>query len=388
MDRHVFAVICGKFFLDLVGVSFFILLNFFFTEKAYQDFEAASFFKYRFAAVMLLGIPFGLLIKGRKLRNFFLMGAIITPISALLTLYAIDIRYDFLIMVSMFFLGVGFTFVQVSALPYVVLNTKKEKHSESIALLYLTWVVSGLVAGGLNYAGNLIAPDLFTIKFLLTISSLLGCIAFPIFLLNTKEETISEKVPFRNTFSNYDWLPIAKVTFPTLLIAVGAGFSIPFMNLFFEYVHGMHFSHYSLLVFSTNFLVVFAVLLIPTVKKNYGYHIAITLMQSIGIFCLVMLAFTEYYKEMFFAIWIAGLLFVMRQPMMSVAGPMTSELSLYIVGKKNQELIAAIQASIWNGCWFISSFLFTIFRKSGLAYSTIFLLTAVLYVFGVCGGLI
>jgi len=281
--------------------------------------------------------------------------------------------------------SVGFALTKVCALPYVVLNTDQEKHSESIALLYLTWSVASLVAGAFNFLGAYFYPEVFNVTTLLNIYCWIGFLAIPLFFYNRKPEKISAKVPFADTLSNYDWGLIGKVVFPTLFIAVGAGFSIPFINLFFEYIHGVEFDKFSLIVFCTHFLVISSVLIIPSIKRKYGYKVAITRFQTFGILCLVMLASTEWYSHLSYAVFIAIFFYIIRQPSMSVAAPMASELSLYYVGKKNQELIAALQASIWNGCWFISSFLFTIFRKNAWPYSNIFLLTAGLYIIGVLG---
>jgi hypothetical protein len=40
---------------------------------------------------------------------------------------------------------------------------------------------------------------------------------------------------------------------------------------------------------------------------------------------------------------------------MNIAAPVTSEVSMYYVGKRNQELMSAINSAIWSGSWFISS---------------------------------
>jgi hypothetical protein len=54
-------------------------------------------------------------------------------------------------------------------------------------------------------------------------------------------------------------------------------------------------------------------------------------------------------------------------------------MTLYFVGKKNQEMIAALNASIWSGAWFFSSLIFAFLRKQQIAYVQIFMLTVVLY---------
>jgi hypothetical protein len=74
---------------------------------------------------------------------------------------------------------------------------------------------------------------------------------------------------------------------------------------------------------------------------------------------------------------------IIRQPLMNMAAPMTSEITMLYVGRKNQEMMSAITAAIWSGSWFISAWLFEILRKSGLSYMSIFLITAGLYIFGI-----
>jgi hypothetical protein len=64
---------------------------------------------------------------------------------------------------------------------------------------------------------------------------------------------------------------------------------------------------------------------------------------------------------------LAILFFIFRQPLINVAGPMTSELTMYYVGKKNRELVSALNAAIWSGSWFISSQIFAFLRGYGLS---------------------
>jgi hypothetical protein len=53
------------------------------------------------------------------------------------------------------------------------------------------------------------------------------------------------------------------------------------------------------------------------------------------------------------------------------------------VGEKNQELISAVNSSIWSATWFISAKIFQYLRKLDFEYYKIFFLTAVLYAMGV-----
>ncbi|PIZ65101.1 MAG: hypothetical protein COY19_08350 [Candidatus Marinimicrobia bacterium CG_4_10_14_0_2_um_filter_48_9] len=53
------------------------------------------------------------------------------------------------------------------------------------------------------------------------------------------------------------------------------------------------------------------------------------------------------------------------------------------VGKRNQELISALDSSIWSASWFVSAKIFQFLRSVELPYYKIFLITAVLYSCGV-----
>ena len=76
---------------------------------------------------------------------------------------------------------------------------------------------------------------------------------------------------------------------------------------------------------------------------------------------------------------IAVIAFLTRQPLMSVAAPATSELSLHYVGERNQEIIGALNATVWSGSWFVSSRIFGYLRSIEMPYVNIFLFTAGLY---------
>jgi predicted MFS family arabinose efflux permease len=167
------------------------------------------------------------------------------------------------------------------------------------------------------------------------------------------------------------------------LIAFGAGFTIPFINLFFQSVHGMGSSHFSLMNSIAFSLVVIGAFLAPEMKRRFGYQVAITLVQSMAIVLLFTLGTTEWYKNLPIGIIVAVTTFIIRQPLMSMAGPMTSELTLNYVGEKNREMISAINAAIWSGCWFASAKIFSVLREANIAYSNIIFITVGFYIIGV-----
>ncbi len=383
LEKPVINMLLGEFFLQIVNAVFFLFLNFYMIGEGYRDYDIAYFVSFRFLSVMLFSLPLGLYIKGKKLKPFFMASAIAVPVVALLILYAITTRNEILLTASFILWSISFSLYQIPALPFILLNSKRENHSEAIASYFLTWSIATFLCGLFSYFLALFAPQLFNDRNILILFSLIGFISIWYVAKIDLKENVSAATQLKNISSDYDWKLIFRVTFPTLIIAVGAGFTIPFINLFFLKVHGMDSKTFSAIGSISYLLVALGVLIVPEIKRRSNYYVAITFIQSLSIVFLLLMATTEYYKHLWYALPLAVVFFTFRQPLMNVAGPMTSELTMYYVGNRNREMVSALNASIWSGSWFISSQIFGWLRSFGLSYVNVFLITASLYIIGV-----
>jgi len=174
-----------------------------------------------------------------------------------------------------------------------------------------------------------------------------------------------------------------KAIVPTIIIAIGAGLTIPFINLFFFHNFQIDSTGFAVIGGVASVLVAFLALLVPNIKNKLGFKKGITYTQTIAVLALIALATTEFFVSYWWALPVAVLCFWVRTPLMNMAAPMTSELIMNYVGKKNQEMLSAIMAAIWSGSWFFSSQIFRHLKAEGLPYAYIFYITAVLYGFGV-----
>lgn len=353
------------------------------SEEGFADYEIADVLSYRFLAVFLLAFPLGLLIKGRRLVPLFWIAVIGVGLMSHLLIYAISQHWDWGLKLAAGLWGGTYVFIQVSILPYILLNTPKEQHSEGISLSFLSlgstyFLVGTLYAIASNTTTWVVEKN--TMQFFATLTLIVGSF----FLLRIRgKEHITRRIPFREIRSGYDWGLIFKATIPTVLIAIGAGFTIPVINLFFLHVHGVPSETFTALGSATWLLVIVVMLLMPTIRRRYGYRVAITRFQSLSVLALFGLAATEWLLPWTGAVVLAALCYVIRQPLMSAASPMTSELVMYYVGERNQEIIASLNASVWSGSWFVSTGIFSLLRQQGWSYSSIFMFTVVLYIVGI-----
>ncbi len=351
-------------------------------KSGFRDYESASFVSFRFLGVLLFAFPLGLFIKGRKLKPLFYMSSIATPLLSLIIIEAIDLNLPIVLYASLFLWGLSFTGIQITALPFILRNAKKETQIEAITMSYSTFSIGGIMGGLIIFSLRNINPELFDEKLILQIISILGFISIPFVFNIKKQEHIPEIKRKRTDLRDFDWIIIFKALIPTFIIAVGAGLTIPFIGLFFFKIHGLDSDQFALLSTVATILVFSIVLFVPIIKNKLGYKRAIPLTQITAIGALIILALTEVI-DIWFASYIAMGMFLLRQPLMNMAGPMTSDLVMKYVGEKNREMMSALIAAVWSGSWFISSTIFQVLRQIGLQYVYVFLITAGLYLFGV-----
>ena len=380
LEPHIVNVLKAQFFIQLVGGAFFLILNIFLSSNGFSDSKIANFISYRFLAVMLLAFPLGFFIKGKVLRPFFIFGSLGVPIIAILIVLVINFKLENFLPILFVIWGVLYTSFQVSVLPYIMRNTIPEHQTHAISMSFATnsfgMILSGLLIFLLDYFLQIDDG-----QSLIIISVLGFCGIY--FLFKVKVDSVTLLDINKNKKNFFNWFVIFKAVIPTLIIAVGAGLTIPFINLFFFHNFFIEASEFALIGSATSVLVAISSLFVPEIKKRIGYKKGITLTQSLAVGALVLLATTEVFKQHWLALPVALACYMFRAPLMNMAAPMTSELTMNYVGKKNQEMLSAIMAAIWSGSWYFSSQIFRFLIEYGFEYSHIFYITAVLYSFGI-----
>ena len=391
LPRMIHMLIMLEFTLSLIHVAFILVLNIFLRKQGFSDPEIASFNSLRFIGALIFAFPLGIYIRGKKLKPFFLLAAIIVPITSALIIESVHNETIPLIKLSFLLWGVGMMLMRVCSLPFIIRNTTQDNSTEALSLSASTWslatIFSGIIISGLDWI-NYYSFGSWIIYFnernILWIITILGISAI-IFALRISEKApnnIQKDSTVFSLYKQYDWKVIIKALSPLIMISIGAGLTIPFVNLFFNSVFHLSASEFSILGSITAFLVFTFSLLVPSIRKKYGYWFTIVIVQAISICCLIVMALMELYVNYSFALIIALIAYIFRQPLMHMAHPASNELLMNYVGKRNQELISALSSSLWSASWFVSAKVFEWLRLLDFQYYQIFLITAGLYIIG------
>ena len=392
LPKNIHLLFLLEFNLSLIHVAFILVLNIYLRKQGFTDPEIASFNSLRFIGALAFALPLGIYIRGKQLKPFFKLAALLVPVTSAMIIESIHFSIIPMIQLSFLSWGIGMMLMRVCSLPFIIRQTDQENSSEALSLSASTWslstIFSGLIISTLdwvsivNFGGWSLNLDERSTLWIITIigsSSIL-------FAWKIKEGEQSTDKPKNDIFSMqefYDWKLIFKAISPLILISIGAGLTIPFVNLFFNSIFGFSSSDYSMMGSLTAILVFIFSLMVPTLRKKYGYWMTIVVVQSLAIGCLVIMSLTEIYVSYEHAAFIAVTAYVMRQPLMHMAHPASNELMMNYVGKNNQELISALSSSLWSASWFVSAKIFEWLRLLDFQYYEIFLITAFLYMVGV-----
>tara|TARA_B100000131_G_scaffold137491_1_gene133965 strand:- start:1347 stop:2654 length:1308 start_codon:yes stop_codon:yes gene_type:complete len=393
LPKNILMLFILELCLSLVHVAFILILNIYLRKEGYSDPEIASLNSLRFIGALAFSLPLGIYIRGRSLKPFFSLSTVLVPLISILLIESIRLHLLPLIQLAFLAWGIAMMFLRVCSLPFIIRNTTSKNSSQALSLNAATWslatIISGLIISGLNWVSVIHILDVeffFDERTILWIITLVSIISIPFGFRIKEDKTKSDSFGVRDTISlnkSYDWDLILKAISPLILISIGAGLTIPFVNLFFNSIFHFSSSDFSILGSATAFLVFFSSLMVPTLKQKYGYWMTIVFVQGLSICCLITLAMTELFSNSHYAIYFAVTAYVLRQPLMHMAHPSSNELMMNFVGKRNQELISALSSSLWSASWFISAKIFEWLRLLNFHYYEIFLITAVLYIIGV-----
>jgi MFS family permease len=356
----------------------------FMKAEGFSNDEISGYTAFRFLGVVILAIPLGFLIIGKKVKKLFYLSAICVPLFGLAIVYAITLKNSFLILTTQILWGASFTFIQIPIIPFIMRNSKKENHTAGIALSYSTWSFAGILSGILVYVMDKLSKNFFDEKMVIIIICVMSFTGlFFLWKANIEEKVLEKKIISTGKKLPYDWNLIIKSLMPTLIIALGAGLTIPLISLFFEEVHHLDKGKFAPVSTAAAVLVAWAAVMVPEIKRKIGFRFAIPATQSLAVVSLVALATTQLYAQMGLAVVIAIIFYLLRQPLMNVAGPMTTEVVMNYVGKRNREIVSVFTSAIWSGAWFISLLFSASVFKMGYSFVNLFLITAAIYAVGV-----
>ena len=272
--------------------------------------------------------------------------------------------------------GAGNQAIQVVSVPYMTEHSEPAHRNELFALQFaigsatnvvaaaLGGVVARSISDGLGFVPD--SPDTYRI-ILVFMSGLLvaGLVVIlrlsddrPAILRRRQLLAIGEPAAFpslrrrglslsRLGLTIRDRRTFFRLLLPGLLIPIGAGQIIPFLNLFVQQRFGLDLASLNGVFALTSIGTMLAVLYQPTLARRFGRVKSVVIVQGISIPFLVVLGFSP-------VLWTVIAAMAVRNSLMNAGNPIFMAFAMDRVGQPERATLAAAMSLMWSIGWVIS----------------------------------
>ncbi len=176
----------------------------------------------------------------------------------------------------------------------------------------------------------------------LGVTTLLMFIAmFPISRLPMTQvvRTDDPMAPFRALWQHRGTM--TRLLLPSLVLSLGAGMLIPFLNVFFRYRFGLSDSVIGSLFGFGSLGMGIALLIAPVLAEKWGKAKTVVISQGLSIPFLIVLGFVP-------SLGLAIVAFLMRMALMNLAGPVYQTMVMEESDDESRNMTASLYSMIWN----------------------------------------
>ncbi len=352
--------------------GFYLLFNLYLKELSFPESKIGIIISLATIGTVVAAIPASIFLRNRKVK-WVLVAT--TPIGMLLAVVQITLPIYQLIIVCGAAAGITMTFFQVAAAPFLMRNSTPRERPYLFSLNFALALLAGVIG---SFLGGIL-PELFkgtatslagAYKItLLIFTSLLLIAVIPYLLLKEKERPTDERQTPIKVQSH--WPLLFKLFMPSFVVGLGAGLSIPFMNLYFRDQFLLPSGLIGTFFAISQALMITGLLLSPPFAQRFGKIRTVIGSQLVSIPFLVAMGLTNNLP-------LAAVSFLFRAALMNMAQPLVTNFALESVQEKEQALMNALLVMAWNAGRGISANIGgSLIEK--FSYTAPFLCTSVLY---------
>lgn len=276
--------------------------------------------------------------------------------------------------------GAGAALSVVAGSPFMANNSTEETR------VTLFSVQSALMTGA-GFVGNLLGgrvPDLYAQATLTepdglgalraallvaTAFQLLGLL--PVLGLKPTGKTTREG----RSFAVRDKRTMARLVMPNVLVGLGAGATIPFLNVFIEGKFKVDYASLGTLFAWMSLATAVTALLQPLLVRSLGQLRAVLVVQASSLPFLALLGFAP-------ELWMVTVALFTRGALMNAAGPVYGAYAMTALPEEDRPMYSAVNVIAWDLGWAVSSILSGVVRGRvpfGPAFDLLFAWTLVMY---------
>lgn len=367
-------------FLMHIGYGiFYVLFNLYILQIGYDlDFIGYLTSLGNFGTA-LMAIPAGFIIHRFGLKRPLVISSLLIVLFSILlvstTIYSLLIIFNLI-------LGFVISLSMVVGSPLLTKFSSKIERTHlfgfSFGLMMISSVIGSVLGGYLpdliKYCSN-ITNETATYRMSLILSVIIsGLGLIPILKMSKDKITISNKLSKRILKIKYPKL-YAKLLTPHLLLGLGAGTVMPFLNVFFKKHLNASTSQIGVIFAIGSLATGLVSFLVPFVTKRFGKVMGVAILQVCSLPFLLLIALIP-------NITLVAIFYVIRQALMNMASPIYSNFVMETVPSEERGITSGFSSFIWSMGWAISSFYSGIIMKN-YGYNVPFFICFVFYILSI-----
>ncbi|UCC45553.1 MAG: MFS transporter [Candidatus Zixiibacteriota bacterium] len=343
----------GSFLMAINFAAFNLLYNLYLKESGFAEGDIGSLQSARALGSALVAIPAAVLISRVRLKPVLLIACLLFALFSFgLTVYLNLIALT----VFAILVGVSFAFYRVASGPFFMRNSTPVERTHLFSFSFAMFILANMA--GSAGSGNLVtviggasSDILMGYRVTLYIAILLGlCALLPFAFIRAAAPSSEEN---KITLS---WVKVKqragfflKITSANFLIGLGAGLSIPFLNLYFRDRFGLPPDEIGLYYFAVHCSMFLGTLSGPIFTKRLGLVRTIVVTQLASLPFMFILAYSYFLP-------IVVVAFILRGGLMNLGVPISTNFGLEMATKAEHGLVNALLMVSWTGGMAVSAF--------------------------------
>lgn len=143
------------------------------------------------------------------------------------------------------------------------------------------------------------------------------------------------------TFAKENPRMIGKLFAPLLIVSIGAGLFVPFMNIFFRVQHNQSDAVVGSLMAWGSLAMGVGLIIAPPLADRLGKLKLVVITQALSIPFMIMLGFSPYF-------WMSALAYYVRMALMNMSSPIYQNFVLEQVRPTERATVASLHSMVWS----------------------------------------
>jgi len=367
--------LAGNFFAGFGFTGFNLLFNLFLKSSGTGESLIGNILSIGTYATVLMIFPAAFLVKRIRIKPILIFIPVLTAAGYSIAISAKDIKA---VMLGIAIAGFTNAFSSVISGPLIMQSSGKKERMHLFSLNHVTMLLSGvtgsLVAGflpqilynmGIEYTtGYKIA---IFIHLILAVVSITFYSRIRVNSLGSGENSGIFRLKLKTSKKTLFFLAL-----PPMIVGLGAGMTIPFLNLYFRTQFNMQPGSIGVLFASAQLFTIAGSLSAPILGRRFGKIMSVILSQVLSIPFLFILGISSYLP-------LSILAFLVRNALMNMSGPLTTNLSMELVHPDDRSITSGLMSVAWLATWGLTANIggFLIERTGG--YMLPFTFTMIFY---------